>query len=97
MPQPSIIGQPVASFQRLAVPSEAAMPPACEMRSAEKSTVLKSGCTSSALNSVFTAGSTWNGAFLSVAIKVGKSRGLGISVMCQPWRMPSRQTVSAKM
>lgn len=42
MPQPSIIGQPVASNQRFAVPSDAAMPPAWETNSVEKSMVLNS-------------------------------------------------------
>ncbi|CKR50629.1 Uncharacterised protein [Mycobacterium tuberculosis] len=81
IPQPSIIGQPVTSNHLRAVPSEAAMPPACETNSVEKSSVLNSGCISSALNSVFTAGSMWKGRFFSTAMNLLKSRGLGISVM----------------
>ncbi|MCY1218119.1 hypothetical protein D9M72_300540 [compost metagenome] len=97
MPQPSIIGQPVASNHLRAVPSEAAMPPACDTNSVEKSTVLNSGCISSALNKVFTAGSMWKGRFFSTATNLLKSRGFGISVMCEPWRITSRHSVSAKM
>ena len=38
------------------VPALAAMPPACDTHNSLKSTVLKCGCCSKALNSVFTAG-----------------------------------------
>src|SRR5262245_57941211 len=44
MPQPSTMGQPVTCCQCLAVPSEAAMPPAWVMHSCEKSTDLNCGC-----------------------------------------------------
>lgn len=59
--------------------------------------VLNSGCISSALNSVFTAGSMWKGRFFSTAMNLSKSRGFGTSVMCEPWRITSRHSVSAKM
>src|SRR5665647_1759318 len=54
MPQPSTIGQPVVSNHCLAVPLDAAMPPACVEQRLEKSTVLNCGCDSSALNKVLT-------------------------------------------
>ena len=73
------------------------MPPACETHSCEKSTDLNCGCCSSALNSVFTAGSMWKGRFFSTSMNLPKSRGLGMSVRCEPQRMASRHSVSAKM
>ncbi|MNT37108.1 hypothetical protein D3C72_1732280 [compost metagenome] len=97
MPQPSIMVLPVTFCHCLAVPSLAAMPPACDTHKCEKSRVLNCGFCSSALNSVFTAGSMWKGRFFSSAMNLGMSRGLGISVMLEPWRMANRHSVSAKM
>ena len=56
MPQPSTMGLPVAANHALAVPSVAAIPPACDKHNVEKSKVLNDGVCSNALNSVFTAG-----------------------------------------
>ena len=57
IPQPSIMAEPVAASQLLAVPSDAAIPPAWLTQRLEKSIVLNCGCCNSALNSVLTAGS----------------------------------------
>ena len=97
MPQPSIIGQPVTAIQCFAVPSEAAMPPACETHRLEKSIVLNCGCCSKALKSVLTAGSMWKGRFFNTSINLPKSRGFGISVRCAPHLIVSKLSVSAKM
>ena len=56
MPQPSIMVLPVTFCHSRAVPSDAAMPPACAMHSGAKSSVRNSAFCSSALNSVLTAG-----------------------------------------
>ena len=97
MPQPSIMVLPVTFCHCLAVPSDAAMPPACDTHRCEKSSARNCGFCSNALNSVFTAGSMWKGRFFSSATNLGMSRGLGISVRLEPWRMASRHSVSAKM
>ncbi|MPM81775.1 hypothetical protein SDC9_128832 [bioreactor metagenome] len=97
MPQPSIMVLPVTCCHWRAVPSEAAMPPACETHRGEKSSLRNCAFCSSALNSVFTAGSMWKGRFFSTSTNFGMSRGLGISVRLDPWRMASRHSVSAKM
>src|SRR5688572_25199092 len=68
MPHPSIIGQPVAWCHCLAVPSEAAIPPACDRHSCEKSMDLNCGCCIKELNKVFTAGKRWKGRFFSTSM-----------------------------
>ena len=73
------------------------MPPACETHSREKSSARNWAFCSSALNSVLTAGSMWKGRFFRTSTNFGISRGLGISVRCEPWRIASRHSVSAKM
>ena len=39
----------------------------------------------------------WKGRFFSTSTNFGMSRGFGISVRREPWRMASRHSVSAKM
>ncbi|MCY1222586.1 hypothetical protein D9M72_346840 [compost metagenome] len=74
------------------------MPPPLATRRPEKSTLAISGLLISALYSVLTAGNMWNLYFCNSLIKPGISRGLGISTLMPPLRIPSRQqTVSAKM
>jgi len=97
MPQPSTMAHPVTFCHSLAVPSEAAIPPACETHREEKSSALNSGFCSSALNKVLTAGIKWKGRRFRTATNLGISRGLGISVNCEPQRIDKKHRVSAKI
>ncbi|MNV71719.1 hypothetical protein D3C71_1647560 [compost metagenome] len=73
------------------------MPPAWLRHRLEKSSARNCGFCSSALNSVFTPGSRWNGRFFSTPTNLAMSRGLGIRLRLEPWRMASRHSVSAKI
>ena len=74
------------------------MPPPAERISREKFSFLNSSLFSSPLNSVLTAGKTWNVCFDSSFTKPGMSRGFAISTHLPPMRIDIiAQTVSAKM
>ena len=74
------------------------MPPPLQITTPEKSSLLNSGWFTSALYSVFTAGSMLNLYFDSSLMKPPMSRGLGIRMFIAPMRMPHMaQAVSAKM
>ena len=95
IPQPSKIGSPVISSQRLAVSGVAAIPPTTVNLHSEKSSLRKSGWLTKAWNSVFTPGSRWKGRLAKILIKLSMSRGLVTKVRCWPTVKPTIEQIKA--